>query len=178
MTRLDPEERTFYGRLYEAARAGCMNGLCGSGCSREEAEDVFDKVLVRVMEEVDLIDRDFDPPQMVNYLKRSCRNQLIDDWRRQSGLDVTDLDKAGPVSDPRAMGLEEEAALHETMEEVRRALRSLPERERAVFCQRNLLGRSPDEIRKITGVSGRTYRKLLEHANKAVRTRIEASGGV
>ncbi|HEY8810650.1 MAG TPA: sigma-70 family RNA polymerase sigma factor [Solirubrobacterales bacterium] len=173
MARLDPEECTFYGCLYEAARAGCTKGLCGLGCSREEAEEIFERVLLRVMDEVDPIDRDFDPPQMVNYLKRACRNQLIDDRRRQGGLDVTDLDRAGPVSDPRAMGLEEEAALHETMEEVRRALRSLPERERAVFCQRNLLGRSPDEIRRITGVSERTYRKLIERANAKVRAYLE-----
>lgn len=178
VARLDREKRTFYGRIYEAARAGCMKSLRSTGCSEEEAEEVFDRVLLHVMDEVDPIERDFDPPQMVNYLKRACRNQLIDDRRRQGGLHVTGLDRVGPVSDPTAIDLEEEAALHETMEEVRQALRSLPQRERAIFCQRNLLGRSPNEIRRITGVSGRTYRKLIEHANKAVRTRVEASGGV
>jgi RNA polymerase sigma factor (sigma-70 family) len=173
MARLDPEERAFYARLFEGARAGCMKSLRSAGCSEEEAEEIFDEVLTRVMDEVDPIDRAFAPPQMVNYLKTACRNQLISDRRHRGGLDVTDLDRVGPVSDPRAMGLEEEAALHETMEGVRRALRSLPERDRVIFCQRHLQGLSPDEIRRSTGVSKRTYRKLIGRANATIRDCLE-----
>jgi RNA polymerase sigma factor (sigma-70 family) len=173
MARLDPEECTFYGRLYEGARAGCMKSLRSTGCNEDEAEEIFDGVLARVMDKADAIDRDFDPPQMVNYLKTACRNQLIDDRRRQGGLDVTDLDGAGPVSDPRVMDLAEEAALHETMEELLRALRTLSERERVIFCQRHLQGLSPDEIQRGAGVSKRTYRKLIYRANDEVRAYLE-----
>jgi RNA polymerase sigma factor (sigma-70 family) len=177
MARLDPEASGFYDRLYEAARVGCLKSLCASGCDGDEAEEVFDKVLLRVIDEVDPIERHFDPPQMVNYLKRSCRNQLISDRRHQGVLDVTYLDGTDPVGDTEAVGLDEEVAIHLTMEEIRLALRALPERDREIFCRRNLLGWSPEEISRSVGVSGRTYRNLLERANKAVRARVEASGG-
>jgi len=177
MARLDPEASSFYGHLYEAARAGCLKSLCASGCDGDEAEEVFDRVLLRVIDEVDPIERHFDPPQMVNYLKRSCRNQLISDRRHQGVLDVTYLDGADPMGDSQAAGLDEEVAIHLAMDEIRLALHSLPERDRAIFYQRNLLGWSPEEISRSVGVSGRTYRKLLERANKAVRARVEASEG-
>jgi RNA polymerase sigma factor (sigma-70 family) len=177
MAKLDPEASSFYGRLYETARAGCVKGLCESGCGREEAEEVFDRVLLHVIDEIDPIERHFDPPQMVNYLKRSCRNQLISDRRHQGVLDVTYLDGVDPIGDPEATGLDEEVAIHLAMEEIRRALHALPERDRAIFCRRNLLGWSPEEISRSVGVSGRTYRNLLERANKEVRTRVEASEG-
>jgi RNA polymerase sigma factor (sigma-70 family) len=177
MARLDPEASGFYDHLYEAARAGCLESLCASGCDGDEAEEVFDRVLLRVIDEVDPIERHFDPPQMVNYLKRSCRNQLISDRRHQGALDVTYLDGADPMGDPGAAGVDQEVAIHLTMNEIRLALRSLPERDRVIFYRRNLLGWSPEEIRRSVGVSERTYRKLLERANKAVRARIEASDG-
>jgi RNA polymerase sigma factor (sigma-70 family) len=173
MARLDPEKRTFYGRLYEAARAGCMKSLRSTGCSEEEADEILSWAVLEVIEEVDPISRGFAPPQMVNYLKRTCRNHLIAEWRHRGVLPVIDLEQAGSVGDNRAMGLEQEAATHETIDEIYRALRTLPERERVIFCQRHLQGLSPDEIQRSAGVSERTYRKLIERANAKVRAHLE-----
>ena len=176
MARLDPEESRFFGGLYEAARAGCLKSLRSSGCSEEEAEEFLGEAVVKVIDEVDPIARDFDPPQMVNYLKTASRRCLIDDWRHRGVLNVTSLDEVESASDAGARSLDEEAASHEAIDALLVALRSLPKRERSVFCLRHLRGMSPDEIQRREGISSRTYRKLIQRANVAVRARLERGG--
>ncbi|MGC1851592.1 MAG: sigma-70 family RNA polymerase sigma factor [Solirubrobacterales bacterium] len=162
----------FFGNLYEAARAGCLKNLRSSGCSEEEAEEFFGEAVVEVIDEVDPIARDFDPPQMVNYLKTASRRCLIDDWRHRGVLPMIDLSKVESVNDG-GRSIDEEAASREAIDALQDALSSLPKRDRLVFCLRHLRGMSPDEIQRREGISSRTYRKLIQRANTKVRARLE-----
>lgn len=176
MARIDPEASSFFDRLYEAARAGCLKSLRSSGCSEEEAEEFLGEAVVKVIDEVDPIARDFDPPQMVNYLKTASRRCLIDERRRRGVLHVASLDRVESVGDAGARSLDEEAASREAIDALLEALRSLPKRERRVFCLRYLRGMSPDEIQRREGIGSRAYRRLIERANAAVRARLERGG--
>src|SRR4249919_2851859 len=97
--QLSEGARRFYKQAYAPARAGCLNLLRRAGCSEEEAEDIFQTSFERVMETIDPIARRFAIPQMVNLLKTSCRNRMIDERRHQGILHRVPLADAGSLSD-------------------------------------------------------------------------------
>lgn len=164
--RLSPEAVRFYRRVYRPARAGCLHQLRGAGCSEEEAEEIFQATLERVMETVDPISRRFAVPQMVNLLKTSCHRRLIDERRHQGVLQRVPLGDAGAMPDDESDTPVEVAESHEMVAMGREAVASLSERDRQVFVQRHQLGLGPDEIlENFPGLSRRTYRKIMQRAN-------------
>lgn len=172
--RLSPEAVQFFRRVYGPARAGCLHQLRCAGCSEEEAEEIFQATLERVMETVDPISRRFAVPQMVNLLKTACHRRLIDERRHQGVLRRAPLVEAGAVPDEESDTPAEVAESHEMVAMGREAVASLSERDRQVFVQRHQLGLEPDEIlENFPGLSRRTYRKIMQRANARVLTAFE-----
>jgi RNA polymerase sigma factor (sigma-70 family) len=136
------------------------------GCSEEEAEEFFSTAFEKVMESVNPIAREFSAPQMVNFIKRACRNCLIDE-RRSSGLHPqVELEALPSLSDESAERPEDAAVDREAVAIGREAMQMLPERDQAIFRQRHQMDLSPEEIMKnFPGLSLRTYRKLIQRAN-------------
>ncbi len=168
--RLSAGAAKFYDDVYSSARAGCVHDLRGVGCSEEEAEELFSAVNLKVMDSVDPIARHFEPPQMVNLMKKSCRRLLIDEHRHEKVLGRVELDVADSLGDA---GADEVAEDHEAIAKYREAVRSLGRRERQVLllCSQ---GFSPEEIRQLVpGLTHRSYRKVIERARKRTRATLE-----
>lgn len=144
-----------------------MRELRKKGCSEDLAEDIFSTALLKVMDRPDdPTKRGFDPAQMVNYLKAACHTCLIDDRRHRGVLTEVGLDTVGSLSDTSAALPDEVAEDRETLTAARKAIGGLPERERLIFCQRNLMDRSPEEIlRRFPALTSRAYRRILQRAN-------------
>lgn len=173
--RLSPDAAQFFRRVYGPARAGCLHQLRGAGCSEEEAEEIFQATLERVMETVDPVSRRFAVPQMVNLLKTACHRRLIDERRHQGVLRRAPLVEASAVPDEESDTPAEVAESREMVAIGREAVASLSERDRQVFVQRHQLGLEPDEIlENFPGLSRRTYRKILQRANARVLAAFEA----
>ncbi len=172
--KLSPDAAQFFRRVYAPARAGCLHQLRGAGCSEEEAEEIFQATLERVMETVDPVSRRFAVPQMVNLLKTACHRRLIDERRHQGVLRQAPLVEAGAVPDEESDTPAEVAESHEMVAMGREAVASLSERDRQVFVQRHQLGLEPDEIlENFPGLSRRTYRKIMQRANARVLAAFE-----
>lgn len=168
--RLSAEAAKFYDDVYPSARAGCVHELRAVGCSEEEAEELFSAASLKVMDSVDLIARHFEPPQMVNLMKKSCRRLLIDGHRHEKVLGRVELNAADSTG---GAGVDEVAEAHEAVARYREAVRSLDERERRILllCSQ---GFSPGEIRQLVpGLTPRSYRKLIERARKRARATLE-----
>jgi DNA-binding CsgD family transcriptional regulator len=113
----------------------------------------------------------------VSYMKKRCESRWIDDKRRQSVIRFNPLSGA---ETSQAHDTEDPAQLAERSEAIqifKEAELSLSPRERRIY-QLRAKGLSPNEIRQLTpGLSYRTYRKLIERANKrvkAARSKIES----
>jgi len=168
--RRSAEAAQFYAELFRSARAGCLRELRRAGCSEEKAEDLFSDVYVKAFDEVDPITRHFEPPQMVNWMKTSCRRLLIDQHRHETVIDRVELTEA--VSSGEA-GADEVAEDHEAVAMYREAVRSLSKRDRQVLLL-SAQGHGPDEIQQLMpGLSSRTYRKLIGRARGQVRATLK-----
>jgi len=166
--RLSPDIAAFYGIAWSSARTSCLKILRRRGCSKEEAEDLFGSACEEVMETVDPIKRRFTKRQMVSYMKKRCESRWIDDKRRQSSLKFDPSSEVETYQD-HAEDPARTAEVNETIQFLEEAELSLSPRERRIF-QLRAEGLSPDEIRRLTpGLSYRTYRKLIERANKRVK---------
>lgn len=172
--RLSSEAAQFYGRIYPAARAGCCHELRLLGCSEDEAEELFMASIERVMRTVDPIAREFDPGQMVNLLKVACKRRLIDEHRHRGVLTEICLDDVGSLSDPSAIAPDDAVEDRETIDAAREAIACLPQSDQMIFCKRNQLGLSPEEIQSsVPGLSPRAYRRAIQRSNAKVFTSFE-----
>jgi RNA polymerase sigma factor (sigma-70 family) len=164
----------FYALVFTPARRGCPNDLRKVDCPEEESDELFMDTILVVMTKVDPIARDFDPPQMVNLLKVSCRRRLLDTRRHQSVIREVRLDRAVELADPAAASPEESAEARHAIAVGREALLSLAPRERRVCFLRRQMDLSPAEIREIVpGLSPRTYRRLIERSGARMQTAVE-----
>jgi RNA polymerase sigma factor (sigma-70 family) len=166
---LSAEASAFYSQVYGPARKGCLNELRRTGCTEEEAEEIFAATFEHVMRTVDPIARSFAVPQMVNFVKRAAWRTMIDERRRLGGRIEVELGTVQSISDTGAEGPDEAAEEREAVAMGREALQMLPERDRLIFRQRHEMDLSPDEILERTpGLSLRTYRKIIQRANSRV----------
>jgi RNA polymerase sigma factor (sigma-70 family) len=173
LAQLDPEARRFFDRIYEAARAGCLNALRGAGCNEEEATEIFAAAIERVMSTVDPIARRFAEPQMVVYLKNACWNRLVDGHRHGTVLQEVALSEPD-LADGAGERVDELVARRELIGAIGDAILSLSPRDRLVFRLRHLRGLSPADIQARLGLTERTYRKVIQRANAQVRARVGA----
>lgn len=167
--RLSPEAFRFYEAVYDSARKGSLRELRRRGCSEEEAEDFFATAYAKVMAGVDPVARGFSEPQMVEFLKRTAKNVMLDERRRQGQRPEVELSAVPSLSDAGAASPDEVAVEREAVAMGREALQMLSDRDRLIFRQRHQMDLSPEEILKRTpGLSLRTYRKIIQRANGRV----------
>ena len=175
--RLSVEAAHYYARIYAAARAGCLAELRRAGCWEEEAEDIFATTFERIMRKFDPVGSTYAPAQMVVLLKKACHQKLIDERRHRDVLQLVPLEDVSLRFDVAAESPAEAAEDREAAAMGREAIRSLPERDRAIFFQRHQLNLTPEEIlRRNPGLSQRTYRKVMQRANARALKAFEEIG--
>jgi RNA polymerase sigma factor (sigma-70 family) len=166
-TKLSSEAAQFYASIFETARRACIAELRAIGCREVDAEEHFMATCEKLIRTVDPIGRAFDPPQMVNFMKTTCRRRFIDERRHRARYPETELSEV--LRDPSTEQPDEVAEDHEVIAMGREAIRLLPIADQLIFRLRYELELSPDEIQsRIPGLSRRVYRRALERSNKRV----------
>ena len=157
--RLDPERLGDHlPRLYRAARAWTA--------SREEAEDLVQETIARVLSRPRLIRGDGE----LAYLLRALRNTLVSQRRTQGRRPVTAplAEELGTGSRPQ----DDPAAAAETRE-VHAAIRELPEEFRDALVAVDVAGLSYAEAAGALGVPQGTLTSRLFRARDRLATRLD-----
>ncbi|MBN1114688.1 MAG: RNA polymerase sigma factor [Oligoflexia bacterium] len=142
--------------------------------SREDAEDIAQEVFIRVYNAAPAY---YPSAKFTTWLYRIASNVSVD-WLRKN----RDSRKTASIDDPEA-GAEKHAAAGENTgdaleekeknEEVREALLSLPENQRAAVILKIYEDRPYSEIASIIGVSVASVESLLFRARQAIRNRLK-----
>jgi RNA polymerase sigma factor (sigma-70 family) len=127
-----------------------------------EAEELMQDAFLRVLERWDRIENP------VGYLYRTALNATRSRFRRLT-LAARRTVTLGEPEDPFAAA--------DLRDEVVRALRALPERQRAALVLVDLLDQSSEEASKTLGVTPATVRSLASHARTALKTTMEPDDG-
>ncbi len=138
-------------RLYRA-----LYLIVGNG---PEAEELMQDAFLHVFERWDRID---DPAA---YLYRSALNATRRRFRRLTLAAKRTLTPGQP---------EDPFAAADLRDEMVRALRALPERQRAALVLVDLLGYRSEDAAEVLGVAAATVRSLASHARAAMKLSLEA----
>ncbi len=162
---LQPLMERHYRRVYRIALAYLRNA--------DDALDVVQETFVRAFEHAG---RWNSGSEVGPWLTRIAVNQSIDRYRREKRrretmepLEASDHDErlgSGEVSPERL------AHGHELGARIARALRALPERQRAVFVLRHYEDRSLEEIASVLGIRLGTVKSSLFRATHELRRRL------
>lgn len=162
---LAPLVERHYARLYRIALAYLRQ--------REDALDVVQEAFVKAYQGASRWDGSAEAGP---WLTRVTVNLAIDRWRRnrrrgETFSPLADDDRAASLADP---GASAERALRgrEAGERVARALRVLPERQRAVVVLRHYQDLSLEEIAQALGMSLGTVKSSLHRALARMRERL------
>jgi len=162
---LAPLVERHYARLYRIALAYLRQ--------REDALDVVQEAFVKAYQGASRWDGSAEAGP---WLTRVTVNLAIDRWRRnrrrgETFSPLADDDHAASLADP---GASAERALRgrEAGERVARALRALPERQRAVVVLRHYQDLSLEEIAQSLGMSLGTVKSSLHRALARMRERL------
>lgn len=166
---LAPLVERHYARLYRIALAYLRQ--------REDALDVVQEAFVRAYQGASRWD---GSAAAGPWLTRVTVNLAIDRWRRnrrrgETFAPLADDDHASSLADPVASA---ERGVHgrEAGERVARALRVLPERQRAVVVLRHYQDLSLEEIAEALGMSLGTVKSSLHRALARMRERLAPEG--
>jgi RNA polymerase sigma-70 factor, ECF subfamily len=157
--RLDPEHLGDHlPRLYRAARAWTA--------SREEAEDLVQETIARVLSRPRLIRGDGE----LAYLLRALRNTLVSQRRTQSRRPVT-----APLAEELGAGTrpQDDPATAAETREVHDAIRELPEEFRDALVAVDVAGLSYAEAARALGVPQGTLTSRLFRARDRLANRLE-----
>jgi RNA polymerase sigma-70 factor (ECF subfamily) len=167
---LEPLVERHYTRLFRIALAYLRR--------REDALDVVQEAFVKAYLSAARWDGSAEAGP---WLTRVTVNLAIDRWRRnrrrsETFTPLADDDRAGALAD---VGASPDRAVHgrEAGERLARALRTLPERQRAVVVLRHYQDQSLEEIARTLGMSLGTVKSSLHRALARLRQRL-APGGV
>lgn len=142
---------------------------------RHERDDAFGNALLAVAEAIDRFQPDRGVPLGI-WVYRQIQLRLIDafrfsQWQKRDRLRQTTCDVRYLASDSPTP--EQEAERREAAELVRRAVESLPDRERLILTLAFGLGDSPteigDQIGARLGVARRTVERIKAHAFRQLR---------
>jgi RNA polymerase sigma-70 factor (ECF subfamily) len=166
---LAPLVERHYSRLYRIALAYLRQ--------REDALDVVQEAFVKAYQGASRWDGSAEAGP---WLTRVTVNLAIDRWRRnrrrgETFAPLADDDHASSLADPAASA---ERGIHgrEAGERVARALRVLPERQRAVVVLRHYQELSLEEIAEALGMSLGTVKSSLHRALARMRERLAPEG--
>lgn len=162
---LQPLMERHHRRVYRIALAYLRNP--------DDALDVVQETFVRAFEHAG---RWNAGSEVGPWLTRIAVNQSIDRYRREKRRRET----MEPLEDgdhherlgSAALSPEREAHGHELGARIARALRNLPERQRAVFVLRHYEERSLEEIASVLGVRLGTVKSSLHRATHELRRRL------
>jgi RNA polymerase sigma-70 factor (ECF subfamily) len=148
-----------YGPIMRAYAARILGGDA-------DADDVVQDATLLAWQRIGDVD---DPDRVRSWLFRITANKAVDRLRRrhpQQSLDVI-------VEHADGQGTEHVVAVRMQVEDVARALRDLPDGQRAVWVMREIGGASYAEIEAETGLPLSTVRGMLARARRAVLERME-----
>jgi RNA polymerase sigma-70 factor (ECF subfamily) len=166
---LAPLVERHYARLYRIALAYLRQ--------REDALDVVQEAFVRTYQSASRWD---GSAAAGPWLTRVTVNLAIDRWRRnrrrgETFAPLADDDHAASLAD-RDASAERDVRSREAGERVARALRVLPERQRAVVVLRHYQDLSLEEIAAALGMSLGTVKSSLHRALARMRERLAEEG--
>ena len=127
-----------------------------------EAEELMQDAFLKVYERWDRIENP------AGYLYRTAMNASMSRFRRLT-LSAKRTISPGQPEDPFAAA--------DLRDELVRALRELPERQRAALVLVDLLDQSSDDAAKVLGVTPATVRSLASHGRAALKIRMESDDG-
>ena len=156
--RLDPERVVDHlPRLYRAARAWTA--------SREEAEDLVQETIARVLSRPRVIRGDGELP----YLLRALRNTLVSQRRTEGRRPAT-----GPLAEELGTGsrLQDDPATAAEAREVHDAIAELPQEFRDALVAVDVAGLSYDEAARAFGVPQGTVTSRLFRARDRLARRL------
>ena len=135
----------------------------------QDAEDVLGAVMLRLMHNLDRLE-ELQEPQRKAYVYVTARSEIADRLRKRarernrSGSQ----EEAERVSDPTA-DVEQVLIDHETVNRLRRAVRTLPEEHRALLEMRYALEMDASEIARRTGKNCDTVRQQLMRLRRKLK---------
>jgi RNA polymerase sigma-70 factor (ECF subfamily) len=163
---LAPLMERHYRRLYRVALAYVRNA--------DDAQDVLQETFVKAFRHAGRWD---GSAEVGRWLTRIAVNQAIDRYRRErrrrasmEPLEEGDHDERVADTDPSP---ERRVASAETVARIDKALRALPERQRAVFVLRHYEEMSLEDIGRTLGIRLGTVKSSLHRAVQGLRQRLE-----
>ncbi|MBQ9878134.1 MAG: sigma-70 family RNA polymerase sigma factor [Bacteroidales bacterium] len=130
--------------------------------SEQDARDAVQDLFIKLWNSRDTLDSVHNP---MGYGIRLLKNLCIDRIRKESRRARADLSEEIPADDT-ADGPQ---AAKEQAERLMRAVRKLPERQRAVLEMKLLRGMSNEQISKETGMSNLAVRVMISRARTKIK---------
>lgn len=130
--------------------------------SEQDARDAVQDLFIKLWNSRDTLDSVHNP---MGYGIRLLKNLCIDRIRKESRLARADLSEEIPADDT-ADGPQ---AAKEQAERLMRAVRKLPERQRAVLEMKLLRGMSNEQISEETGMSNLAVRVMISRARTKIK---------
>ena len=167
--------REALGRLAAALRPLiCRWALVMTG-DPHDAEDVAQRVLMRMMESIEGFD---GRSRVTTWVYRITRNASLDHQRRRK-RDRRLAEKAewlARAEPPRLEDPLDDIEMERTLRLIRTLLRELPMRQREVFDLVDLQGLEPKEAAELLGMNPNTLRVHLLRARRRMRREMLAAG--
>jgi RNA polymerase sigma-70 factor (ECF subfamily) len=148
-----------YGPIMRAYAARILGGDA-------DADDVVQDATLLAWQRIGDVD---DPDRVRSWLFRITANKAVDRLRRRHPHQSLDA----IVEHADAQGTEHVVAVRMQVEDVARALRELPDGQRAVWVMREIGGASYADIEAETGLPLSTVRGMLARARRTVLERME-----
>ena len=130
--------------------------------SEQDARDAVQDLFIKLWNSRDTLDSVHNP---MGYGIRLLKNLCIDRIRKESRLARADLSEEIPADDTA----DGPHAAKEQAERVMRAVRKLPERQRAVLEMKLLRGMSNEQISEETGMSNLAVRVMISRARTKIK---------
>jgi RNA polymerase sigma-70 factor (ECF subfamily) len=159
----DPEAGRAFVQRFESRVFGLALGILRDGAL---AEDVAQEAFLRAWKH----GPSYDPRKgtVTAWLLRITRNLAIDALRLRRA-DVVDPDVLSALAPPADVDVEETALTHEAAQEVRRALRDLPEEQRRALLLAAFFGRTAEEIARSEAIPLGTAKTRIRLGLRRVR---------
>jgi RNA polymerase sigma-70 factor (ECF subfamily) len=155
-------DRSAFGTLYERYARMVHGVLLGAG-QRDDVQDLVQDVFLRALRQLHTLR---EPAAFGGWLATLARNEAR--MHHRSTRDTVELTEQIPGSPPAEPTLE--------MEDVMRAMRTLPERYREPLLLRLVNQMSGEEIALTMGLTHGTVRVYLHHGMKLLREQLGGRG--
>lgn len=152
-------------KFFEAGRTRLLQALYLCVGDWQEAEDLTQEAFVRVWERWDRVKSLEDPS---GYLYRVAFNGYRS-WRRRASRAARRAFAGNQLRSQEG----DQIGIVEARDQIIRALRALPARQRAAVVLLDYLDYSSEEVAKILGVQPATVRVLGSQGRQALRTRLK-----